>query len=144
MVAEGHRPDVGLTHVALPVADVSRSIHFYERFAGMHVVHRRDDGTGAAVVWLSDLTRPFVVVLIETVVSHTLGGFAHLGIALESREGVDAACVLAREAGHTVLGPLDDGPPVGYWAIIEDPDGHNLEVSFGQEVGLTVEGAGGR
>jgi hypothetical protein len=28
---------------------------------------------------------------------------------------------------------------VGYWGIIGDPDGHNLEVAFGQEVGLTVE-----
>jgi hypothetical protein len=38
-----------------------------------------------------------------------------------------------------VSGPYDSGPPVGYWAIIPDPDGHNLELSYGQEVGLTVE-----
>ncbi len=36
-------------------------------------------------------------------------------------------------------GPTDSGYPVGYWAFIEDPDGNNLEISFGQEVGLTVE-----
>jgi hypothetical protein len=28
---------------------------------------------------------------------------------------------------------------VGYWAYIVDPDGHNLEISYGQEVGFTVE-----
>jgi hypothetical protein len=28
---------------------------------------------------------------------------------------------------------------VGYWAYVVDPDGHNLEVSFGQDVGLAVE-----
>ena len=38
-------------------------------------------------------------------------------------------------------GPFDSGPPVGYWAIIPDPDGHNLELSYGQEVGTTVSGA---
>jgi hypothetical protein len=32
---------------------------------------------------------------------------------------------------------------VGYWAFIEDPDGHNLEISYGQEVGFTVSGSGG-
>jgi catechol 2,3-dioxygenase-like lactoylglutathione lyase family enzyme len=142
MVADARAPDLGLTHVALPIADAERSTRFYEQFAGMRVVHRRVDATtGAAVVWLSDLTRPFVVVLIETNVSHTLGGFSHLGVGLAGRDEVDAACAAARAAGHTVLGPMDDGPPVGYWAIIEDPDGHNLEVSFGQEVAFTVEGA---
>jgi catechol 2,3-dioxygenase-like lactoylglutathione lyase family enzyme len=142
MVAEGRAPDTGLTHVALPIADAGRSTAFYARFAHMEVVHQRvDPDSGATVVWLSDLTRPFVVVLIETAVSHTLGGFAHLGVGLEDRDQVDAACAAAREAGHAVLGPFDDGPPVGYWAIIEDPDGHNLEVSYGQEVGLTVEDA---
>jgi catechol 2,3-dioxygenase-like lactoylglutathione lyase family enzyme len=142
LVADGRAPDTGLTHVALPVLDAQRSTDFYARFANMKVVHRRvDPDSGASVVWLSDLSRPFVVVLIETAVSHTLGGFAHLGVGLADRDQVDAACTEARQAGHAVLGPLDDGPPVGYWAIIEDPDGHNLEVSYGQEVGLTVEGA---
>jgi catechol 2,3-dioxygenase-like lactoylglutathione lyase family enzyme len=131
--------DRGLTHVALPVADAARSIAFYEQLADMTVVHTRvDPSTGATVAWLSDLTRPFVIVLIETAVSHTLGGFAHLGVGCASREQVDSRCAAARAAGHEVLGPADDGPPVGYWAIIADPDGHNLELSFGQEVAFTV------
>ena len=37
--------------------------------------------------------------------------------------------------------PNDYGPPVGYWAYIVDPDGHNLEISYGQEVGLAVDAA---
>jgi predicted enzyme related to lactoylglutathione lyase len=48
---------------------------------------------------------------------------------------------LAKDDGRTVLGPIDSGPPVGYWAYIADPDGHNLEISYGQEVGLTVDQA---
>jgi hypothetical protein len=51
---------------------------------------------------------------------------------------VDRLCELARGEDRSVLGPTDSGRPVGYWAIIRDPDGHNLEVSFGQEVGLAV------
>ena len=58
--------DVGLTHVALPVSDMARSVEFYITYAAMQVVHRRVDAeTGVTVVWLSDHTRPFVIVLIQ-------------------------------------------------------------------------------
>jgi len=133
--------DLGLTHVALPVADVDASAAFYARYADLQVVHRRVDGTGegaVGVVWLSDLTRPFVIVLIQTVVTHVLGGWSHLGVACASRDEVDARCAAARAAGVAVQGPHDHGPPVGYWAILPDPDGHHLELAYGQRVDSTV------
>jgi catechol 2,3-dioxygenase-like lactoylglutathione lyase family enzyme len=130
--------DLGLTHVALTSSDLDASIAFWSRYARMQVVHRR---TG--VVWLSDRTRPFVIVLAEVPsVEHALLPFAHLGVGCASREEVDRLAALAKEEARLINGPLDYGPPVGYWAFIRDPDGHTLEVSFGQEVGLTVEGAG--
>ena len=59
--------DIGLTHIALPVANVDRSIEFYATYAGMKVVHRRiDREEGISVVLLCDGTRPFVIVLLET------------------------------------------------------------------------------
>jgi catechol 2,3-dioxygenase-like lactoylglutathione lyase family enzyme len=132
--------DHGLTHVALTVADADRSIEFYASYAGMSVVHRRlDPDTGRSVVWLSDLTRPFVVVLIEAdPLSPPLGGFNHLGVGVDSRAEVDRLIALALDEGREVLGPNDHGYPVGYWALVVDPDGHNLELSYGQEVGLAV------
>lgn len=140
MVADERAEDHGLTHVALPVADMERSVAFYQRYAAMQVVHDRvDEHGGDRVVWLSDLTRPFVVVLIESKVSHTLGGWSHLGVGCESRTVVDELSTQARAEGINVGGPYDTGPPVGYWAIIPDPDGHNLEVSFGQAIGFTID-----
>lgn len=131
--------DVGLTHVALPVTDPDASVAFYERYAAMEVVHRRGTTGEGTVVWLSDMTRPFVLVLLEVAeVSHVLGGFSHLGVALSSRDEVDRLCELAAREERLAMGPVDSGPPVGYWAFVSDPDGHNLELSFGQEVGLTV------
>jgi catechol 2,3-dioxygenase-like lactoylglutathione lyase family enzyme len=133
--------DLGLTHVALPVSDVDASAAFYARYADLQVVHRRVDGSGTGavgVVWLSDLARPFVIVLIQTAVTHVLGGWAHLGVACASREEVDARCEDARSASIAVQGPYDDGPPVGYWAILPDPDGHHLELAYGQQVDATV------
>ncbi len=135
--------DLGLTHVALAVANMDASVDFYARYADLRVVHHRDDPGGNAVSWLSDLTRPFVVVLIEVdAVDQRLGGvFGHLGIGVGSRAEVDRRFSAAASEGLRVFGPVDSGPPVGYWGYIVDPDGHNLELSHGQEVGLTVDQA---
>ena len=133
--------DLGLTHIALPVSDIEASVAFYEKYARMRVVHRRK-GEGEAdseVVWVSDLTRPFVLVLIGVErVEHPLRPWAHLGVGCESREEVDRLCAEARAEGRLLTEPVEAGYPVGYWALIGDPDGHTLEISFGQEVGLTV------
>lgn len=133
--------DLGVTHVALAVTDLDASIEFYERFAAMRVVHRRGDPAAGRVAWVGDLTRAFVIVLVETpMVDSPLGGpIAHIGRAVASRAEVDRLCALAAAEGRTVTGPHDEGPPVGYWAFISDPDGHNLEVAFGQQVGVEVE-----
>ncbi len=132
--------DLGLTHVALTAKNPRASIDFYARYARMQVVHERTDSeSGRTVVWLSDRTRPFVIVLIQAdKVDVKLEGWAHLGVGCKSREEVDRLCHLALEEGRLVSAPQDSGYPVGYWGMIADPDGHNLEVAFGQEVGLTV------
>ncbi len=132
--------DIGLTHIALPVSDIDRSIEFYTTYAGMQVVHHRTDPEGgSAVVWLTDFTRPFAIVLIQTNSVHpVLSPFAHLGIGCKSREAMNALCNQADQAGILVEEPKDSGYPVGYWAFLRDPDGHTLELSYGQEIGLTV------
>jgi len=129
--------DRGLTHIALPVTNVAASVAFYERYAAMHVVHRRNDP--GEVVWLSDGTRPFVIVLIHAErVASPLLPIAHLGVGCASREEVDRLAGDARAEGRSVWGPTDSQPPVGYWALIADPDNHTLELSHGQEVALAV------
>lgn len=135
--------DIGLTHVALQCRDVDASIAFYARYADMRVVHRRHDShSGHDVVWLGDGTRPFVIVLIASArVEGVLGPIAHLGVGCASREEVDRRAAAARAAGVRVMGPEDHGYPVGYYAFLHDPDGHALELSHGQEVGLVARGA---
>ena len=141
--------DLGLTHVAFVVSDLDRSLAFYAKYAKMMVVHRRnDEETGSEVAWISDKTRPFVLVLIQSAQSiprslQRIAGkmvpyFSHLGVACATREDVDRLCAQAREEGCLRLGPEDYGPPVGYFAFFTDPDGYTLEVSFGQDVGLAV------
>ncbi len=131
--------DLGLTHVALPVLDLDASIAFYAKYARMEVVHERKEEAGNRVAWISDRTRPFVVVLIEVPeVRSPLLPIAHLGVGCASREEVDRLCDEANREGRAVHGPTDSGYPVGYWALIADPDDHTLEISHGQEVALAV------
>jgi len=130
--------ETGLSHIALSVRNVDDSAAFYARFAGMREVHRRGS-KGKQVVWLSDLRRPFVLVLIEVdAVAGRLEGIAHLGVSCESREEINRLCELAHSEDRLAVGATDAGPPVGYWALLRDPDGHNLELSHGQEVGAAV------
>ena len=135
--------DIGLTHVALPARDLEASVAFYRKYARMEVVHQRKDAsTGSGVVWLSDRTRPFVIVLVQVPrVDRPLAPLAHLGVGCPTRDEVDRLCGEARREGALRLGPIDSGEPVGYWAFLSDPDGHTLELAFGQEVGLAVERA---
>jgi catechol 2,3-dioxygenase-like lactoylglutathione lyase family enzyme len=60
-------------------------------------------------------------------------------VGCASRDSLEQLCDQARAAGVLLSGPQDSGYPVGYWAFLRDPDGHTLELSFGQEIGLTVE-----
>ncbi|WP_244913177.1 VOC family protein [Phormidesmis priestleyi] len=133
--------DIGLTHIALPVSDIEQSVQFYATYAAMKVVHRRIDAeTGVAVVWLSDQTRPFVIVLIQSDSVHpVLSPLAHLGVGCPNREAMDALCERAEQEGVLLQSPKESGYPIGYWAFLRDPDGHTLELSYGQEIGLTVE-----
>ncbi len=134
--------DAGLTHVALEVTDLDRSIEFYARYAKMEVVHRRAQTTNPEmeIAWLSDRTRPFVVVLMEASrVDRPLGPFAHLGVACSTRAELEKRCALASAEGRLREPLRETGGPAGCLAMLSDPDGHTLELSYGQEVGIAVE-----
>ncbi len=127
--------DIGLTHIALPVRSLEVSAGFYAKYANMSVVHRRP-----GVIWVSDRTRAFAIVLIETIDEiKPLLPMAHLGVGVSSHAEVDRLCDLAIQNGCLAREAEQMEPPVGYWALIRDPDGHTLEVSYGQNLDGIVD-----
>ena len=77
--------DVGFTHVAFTVRCLASSIDFYTRYTAMTVIHQREPDLPSArkVAWLSDRTRPFALVLVQSddPADTPLGPFGHLGVA---------------------------------------------------------------
>ena len=126
-----------LTHVALFVRDVERTIDFYNRFVGLHVVHDRVDDA-VRVVWLSEQQHDpeFVIVAISLPPADTgvPPRMAHFGYDLPSRAAVDALALRAQFEGLLMQGPADAGPIVGYFCMLQDPDGNLVEFSHGQPI----------
>ena len=125
-----------LTHVAFGVRDLDRTIAFYQKHVRLHVVHEREEH-GSRVVWLGERTEdPAFVLVFFQVTAETSGTspLQHLGFALESRDEVNAAAEEARRDGILVIEPVYAGPIVGYFCIVRDPDGIQVEFSHGQPI----------
>ena len=126
-----------LTHLALGVRDLDRTISFYRRHARLSVVHERSDG-GIRVVWLAEHERDvdFVLVLFQVDDLPPAGPttLRHLGFAVASRAEVDEAAAAGRADGVLAIDPTYAGPIVGYFCILTDPDGNQVEFSYGQPI----------
>lgn len=120
--------DVGFTHVAFTVRCLASSIDFYTRYTAMTVIHQREPDLPSArkVAWLSDRTRPFALVLVQSddPADTPLGPFGHLGVACATQAEIDEKVALARREGVLRREPEQLGDPVGYFAFFADPDGN--------------------
>lgn len=130
------RPAI-MTHVAIRTANLEASIAFYQRYAGLHIVHQRED-QGIRVVWLSHaaVDPEFVIVVLELPYSDLRepAPADHLGFDVASRDEVDRIAARAREEGCLKYGPADAGPIVGYFCMLRDPSGNTCEFSYGQPI----------
>jgi catechol 2,3-dioxygenase-like lactoylglutathione lyase family enzyme len=126
-----------MTHVAIRTANLAESVAFYQRFAGLHVVHERED-QGIRVAWLSAVREDpdFVIVVLELPHAELRepAPSDHLGFDVVSRAEVDRIAALARESGCLKYGPADAGPIVGYFCMLRDPSGNTCEFSAGQPI----------
>lgn len=89
----------------------------------VRVINRRvDPMTQVDVATISDLTRPFAIVLLKQPSSRfTLSPESHLGVACESREEIDRLCNEARSEGILLKKPYD-------WVAIQSVTGLISEI----------------
>ena len=136
------------THLALNISNLDKSLEFYTSLTPLKKIHERfDQETQMRTAWLSD--RPegreteFVLVLLEGNPPQIPGArpqvaiapVSHMGFSTESREDVDRIAERGQQAGILKFGPVYLDPVVGYICILADPDGHQLEFSYGQILG---------
>ena len=142
---------VSISHLAIPVLDVERSIEFYAKYVEMKVVRRRENPVN---VWLGDSIRPFQLVLLAAEAGDVEGGrlsdyhnaklvhpivaSLHIGFTCSSCTQVKRIAEMAKEEGILEHGPLEEKWPGGYVAYISDPSGHSVEISYNQEAGYNA------
>lgn len=114
--------------VNLPVADLARSITFYEAI-GFTKEPRFSDDTGAAMVWSESifvmiLTHDKWKVFTNRPIPPTTSSEVSLALALGSRDAVDAMIAAgARHGGTADINPVQDHGFM-YGRDLCDPDGH--------------------
>ena len=105
------RPAV-MTHVAIRTSEFDATLEFYRRYAGLHIVHERNDD-GIRVAWLSHMAEdPDFVIVVLQMPHGTPGDPAptdHFGFDVPSRDEVDRIAKLASEQGCLRYGPAEGG-----------------------------------
>jgi|SRR5262245_7878899 len=124
-----------LDHIALHTTNADRTAQFYCDWAGMRVVHtRQDPGSTHRVSWvrLAHDQSGLIIVLIDSEEQFPGGRMDHFGFHVTSRADVDAIAERARGLGILMDEPQYAGPVVGYFCTVRDPDGNLLEFSCEQ------------
>lgn len=115
----------GLTHIALAVRDLERSIAFYRGVFGSKVVYR-----DAAFAQLQTPgARDVLVLERHRVGAGKSGGIRHFGYRLRSPRGIVGAARAVEAAGGTLIsqGNFIPGEP---YLFARDPDGYTVEIWF--------------
>jgi predicted lactoylglutathione lyase len=137
-------PQAILSLVTLGVADLNRSIAFYETL-GFHRTAEKADGVGffqagacaISIYPSSDLAKDADISFKDL-----SPGFRGVSLAwnCRSKAEVDAAIDRAYRAGATVQKSADDVFWGGYCGYFFDPDGHLWEVAYNPVFPLSADG----
>ena len=115
----------GLTHLALSVRDVERSLRFYHQVFGVEAYFREDGRIHVKTPGCQD------VITFDQLAPRPGegGGVIHFGFRLQAPEDIDAAVQAVEHAGGTLLrrGEFSPGFPFAY---VADPDGYEVEIWY--------------
>ena len=128
-----------MTHIALHVQDVEKSKAFYAKWAGMNEVHSHGDYLqGTKTVWMASPGQgdDFVIVLVPGANDNKQAeGMRHIGLSVGSEKEVKKIASEAKKAGILHWDYATYSWPIGTLCSVKDPDGHIVEISYGQPLG---------
>jgi len=116
----------GLTHLAVAVNDVERTLHFYRNIFDMQAMYYRPGfvqlttpGCNDIIVFEERKDRPI----------GDTGGIAHFGFRLKNPTDIDEMINKIMTAGGTIIdtGEFVPGSP---YVFFKDPDGYEVEVWY--------------
>ena len=116
----------GLTHAALRVSDIQKTLNFYTGVFGMAVMYHTEDFLQLTTPGCSDI---MVFEKTDKSIEIKQGGIIHLGFRLRDSKDIDTIIDRINQAGGKIKshGEFVEGSP---YVFFEDPDGYELEVWY--------------
>lgn len=116
----------GLTHLAISVTDIERTLKFYQHVFEMQIMYHEKD--------MIQLTTPgcFDILVFEQKPKgsfHHDSGIKHFGFRLKEARDIDVIVTKIKQAGGTIIekGEFVPGSP---YVFLKDPDGYTIEVWY--------------
>ena len=116
----------GLTHLAIAVSDVERTMHFYQQVFDMQIMYHQER--------FIQLTTPDCndILVFEEKKNNVIGktgGIAHFGFRLRDPNEIDEIVDNVKKAGGTIIdrGEFLPGSP---YVFFKDLDGYEVEVRY--------------
>jgi catechol 2,3-dioxygenase-like lactoylglutathione lyase family enzyme len=116
----------GLTHTALVVSDLDRSIAFYGALLGAEVRHRNERGADITTPGCHDIIS---LQLATDGVTGEMGQLGHIGFRLQAAEPLETLSRAVESAGGTVTESGFFTPDEPY-VFAKDPDGYVIELWY--------------
>lgn len=115
----------GLTHIAIAVNDLKKTLVFYQQVFDVEVMYKQDGFLQVTTPGSKDI----IVFEKKKAPYGQTGGIAHFGFRLRDPRDIDEITDRVRKAGGTIInkGEFVPGSP---YIFFKDPDGYEVEVWY--------------
>ena len=115
----------GLSHIAIAVRDLGRTLAFYKKVFDVEVMYHKDKFLQVTTPGAHD-----IIVFEKRKADYgNTGGIVHFGFRLRKANDIDEMAERVKSAGGKIIdkGEFVPGEP---YIFFEDPDGYEVEVAY--------------